>query len=318
MSIDSPEPTPMTTDPAPRQGIEDALPAEQYHAIDACSSSRLKDMELRSPAYAHHRITNPQPSTEAQVRGTATHAAILEPETLEDLFLVGGQCEATKKSTGERCSNKGTVYRDGAWFCGVRGHAPKLEDSGEGDPLGSRIVLPEDVWDDCRRIRDAVQSHPIARALLKREVHREVSVFWGDTKWKTGIACKGRPDIFTGDMVGDVKVSRKASPAQFSDHAARSYLHVQAAFYLAGLEEVGRAPEDFLWIAAQPDAPHEVATYVADAELLRCGREQARRSITRYAKCVETGVWPAYPDTLLTLDSPYWMVRDLFPEECAG
>lgn len=298
---------------APRIGIEDAMPADVYHSIDACSASRLRDLALRSRKYCRYRLEHPTPATDAQKRGTAAHAAILEPETLEGRFLVAEQCHATKKSDGARCSNMGTIFRASGWWCGVKGHAPpQLPDEPPVDP---HRIIARDVWDEVRAIRDAVYSDSAAAALLRREVRRELSAFWIDTTWQTSLPCKLRADIYAGDMVGDVKININAAPGRFEDHIAKSRLHMQAAFYLAGLREVGREPDEFVWIAVEPEAPHEVQVYAAEPETLRCGHEEVRKAIERYAECVRTGVWPGYPGGVLPVALPLWSLRTSFPEE---
>lgn len=307
----------MTAEPsAPRVGIEDALPAADYHAIDSCSASRLRDLASRSPAYARWRVEHPDPpedQTDALKRGTASHLAVLEPHMLEARILVAGQCSATT-GKGERCKSQGSVWRGGAWWCGIRGHAPPpLPD----EPPDPRIVVKQEVWDECRGIRDAVYANAAAANLLRGEVRREMSIFWRDATWGTGLACKGRPDIYAGEIVGDVKVCRQAHRKDWDDHCAGALLNLQASFYLAGLRELGREPEDFAWIAVQPDAPHECTVYVAEPEMLRVGAAETAKAIEVYARCAAAGQWSGYPE-LLPSAPPFWAHRAAFPEEHMG
>lgn len=54
------------------------MPADEYHAIDALSSSGIKNL-LKSPALYKYRKENPMEPTPAMELGTMVHTLILEP-----------------------------------------------------------------------------------------------------------------------------------------------------------------------------------------------------------------------------------------------
>jgi len=62
------------------------VPAETYHAIDACSSTRLKDMG-RSPAYCRYMALNPKPPTAAMAVGSYVDALLLDPDAEDGLAV---------------------------------------------------------------------------------------------------------------------------------------------------------------------------------------------------------------------------------------
>lgn len=141
---------------APTPGLYDGVPEEAYHALDACSNSRLTLLR-RSPAHAKEAIESPTPSTKAQRIGTAAHWAILEPKVYAGRVDAAGQCQATTNK-GSQCSYGGKVRVGGLWYCNR--HAPQDETP---DDL---FVISEDDRDQIDAMQEAVHNHPTAGALV--------------------------------------------------------------------------------------------------------------------------------------------------------
>lgn len=286
------------------------IPADEYHRIDRVSNSRLSWM-ARSPAFCRWNIDHPLTPTPAMRFGSACHYAILEPEKVEDTYLVAGACEAATKA-GSPCTNSGTELIGGAWFCGIHAKSRRPDEPQPADP---REVLSGDEWDRVRAVRDAVHAHPVARALLRQETRREVSMLWTDER--TGLDCKGRIDIYAGETLGDCKITRDAHPHRIERFIANG-THRQAAMYFRGLRALGREASDFVVVAVEPEPPHEVAVYLLDPHAIRTGEEHVRRLLKQYAECVASGSWPGYGRDLQTISVPVWAQREMFPEEYGG
>jgi hypothetical protein len=290
----------------PRLGIVEGMDPALYHAINACSASRLHNLTSRSAAYVKWESENERPQTEALLRGIYVHAAILEPETVESRFVVLGRCEAETKNG--RCGNQGSVLVGGSSFCRVRGHAPATADPNPDQ----RQPVPQDLYDECRAIRDSVLSHPVASALLTRNAKREVSLFWIDKA--TSLPCKARPDLLFGNGIGDVKVTRNAKPGRFPGECANRGHHMRAAFYLSGAREVADHAKRYLFIAVEPDAPYECCVYELHPDALELGAEEAAQAMARYAACMKSGVWPGYSTEPQMVMLPAWyMAREEEP-----
>src|SRR5438552_94275 len=88
------------------------IPARDYHALDACSASRLKDMR-RSVAHCRWSMDNGK-SSPSMVVGSALHAMRLEPETFNAIYCRAELCSAST-AKGGRCSNSGSIRSGGDW-----------------------------------------------------------------------------------------------------------------------------------------------------------------------------------------------------------
>ena len=288
----------------PDIGVHDSVPFETYHRWNLASNSRLTDM-MRSPAYCKYRMTTDREETDALKLGSAAHCAILEPDALEKRYAVAGPCQATLKN-GAPCGVVGSIPTGGKWFCRRKGHAP---DNIEQDDV---IVLSPGMWDAALGIRDSVQRNPAAKALLDRQVRREVSCVWKDED--TGLLCKARPDILAHDLIGDVKTTVNAAPAEFEKHVANYGIHRQAALYMAGMRALDRKVDAFVVIAVQSDPPHESAVYALDPQAIRIGEIQVSRLLYQYKICVEESRWPGFMEGVIPATLPAWYQKQHAPE----
>src|SRR5690606_37137740 len=119
----------------------------------------------------------------ATVFGRAAHTAILEPDLLEERYVVAGQCGATT-SKGERCRATGrTLTPEGRWLCGTH-------DRNATRVVGKEVISLED-YRRCAAIREAVTKHPRVAAIVNAGGMAEVSMVWQ----QEGVLCKGRPDF---------------------------------------------------------------------------------------------------------------------------
>lgn len=178
-------------------------------------------------------------------------------------------------------------------------------------------VLSVDTYNQLLAMRDMVMAHPGARALLtgcNGEAVAEASVYWTDEK--TGETCRCRPDFWRADgIIVDLKTTRDASQEGFAKSLSQYRYHVQAPWYMDGLQaafEAGHfpegwaAPKAFVFLAVENTAPYAVATYVIDAESFEIGRQQYRADLDRLAECKRTGIWPGYGDSLQMIGVPQW------------
>jgi hypothetical protein len=295
---------------AEANGLHANIPAEEYHAIDRCSNSRLSLLK-RSPAHAKQAIDEgPTPSTKSQRIGTATHTAVLEPELAVEAFDVAEQCSATTNS-GSQCSYSGKVRRSGDWYCGT--HDPGEEEAG---PAYDGLVVSEDQHESICRMRDSVHTHPAASELLacggRPELtalfdHADVDTATGEVRSK--LACKARIDYVHpgGNALVDLKTTRDASKEAFQrDVWNRGYFR-QLAFYRYALATLGRCDLARAYIVAvEKKAPFAVAVYELTKTTLRAGWRQLEDLLATYAQCERTGNWPGYSREAQELELPHW------------
>jgi exodeoxyribonuclease VIII len=154
----------------------------------------------------------------------------------------------------------------------------------------------------------SVFRHPAAAMLLALPGKAETTWMWNDEA--TGLQCKCRPDWLTddGSLIVDLKTTEDASPAGFRKSIANWRYHVQASWYLDGLEHAtDNRPEQFIFICVEKKPPHAVAVYAADAEMIAQGQITAARDLQQLADCKAADAWPGYSDQIETISLPPWM-----------
>lgn len=176
---------------------------------------------------------------------------------------------------------------------------------------GATPILRAD-YEAAQAMRDAVYAHSVARELFREGV-AELSGWWRDEP--TDIGLRFRPDWLT-EMDGqpvcvDLKTTISADPAEFVRSVAKFGYHLQASFYLAGLDAHAISDARFLIVAVEKQAPYPVSVIELDTEAITEGRRLMRRAIDLYARCIEAGVWPAYGDDITLISLPTWALSEM-------
>jgi exodeoxyribonuclease VIII len=157
----------------------------------------------------------------------------------------------------------------------------------------------------------AVLGHPAAALLLGMAGEAETTHMW--TEPTTGLQCKCRPDWISedGGIVVDLKTTEDASPREFRRSIAKWRYHVQAGWYMAGIEAAyGKRPSGFIFIAVEKKPPFAVGVYAADEQMIERGYETAMRDLQTLAECKASGRWPAYSDRIEPISLPAWMTGE--------
>jgi hypothetical protein len=173
---------------------------------------------------------------------------------------------------------------------------------------GTRTVISREDADLVGKITEGVFKHPAASSLLGLPGKAESSLFWTDAE--TGLECKCRPDYLLNDgsTIVDLKTTESASPADFMQSIAKWRYHVQAAWYLHGVEQAtGKRPEQFVFLCVEKRPPFACAVYVAAPEMVQIGWDTARANLNRLAECMAADAWPGYSDQVELINLPAWM-----------
>jgi exodeoxyribonuclease VIII len=250
-----------------------------YHEAPALGSTDLKNL-LRSPAHYQAAKSAPMASEALRV-GTLVHECILEPDTWALRRDIPDINKRTKKGKEEL-----------AKFYEVAGEEGWLP------------VEPKDRA-LCEGMRDSAMQHRLVRAVLESAERREQSCFWVDQ-----VDCKARFDGLAEGLVLDLKTTQDASPGAFRSAVARYGYHVQAAHYCAGAHAVTGEWPDYAILAVEKTAPYACAVYTLDEDALAIGAQRRDEAIGRYIQCQQTGLWPAYPETVTTLSLPNWAKQE--------
>ena len=243
--------------------IDAGMSNAAYHARPEVSASRLKTIDIKSPAHA----LVPVKETPAMRFGTLAHCAVLEPETLADHYR--------------------TVEGD-------RRRSAVRDEIAAAEEIGFEVITPAD-RDRALRVSDAVRALPDACRLIEgASAQIEVSHFWIDPA--TGLACRARPDLVAQGVCVDLKTTRDASPDGFGRAAASLAYPIQAAHYLEGLAQTGEGRLDFAFIAVETEPPFAAAIYDVTCEILAEGQARRALALRRLARTQHEDHAPAYPE----------------------
>jgi hypothetical protein len=259
----------------------------EYHAHPAISKSHL-DQVAKSPLHYWARYLDPNrvvpEPTPAMAIGSAVHTHVLELDQWDARYV----------------SAPDGIDR--------RTKAGKAEWEAFTTAATGRTVLPKADADLVMRMAHSVFSHPAAAMLLALPGKAETTHMWTDAA--TGLECKCRPDWLTDDgrLMVDLKTTEDASPRGFAKSIAQWRYHVQASWYLDGIEQAtGTRPEQFLFLCVEKKAPYAVAVYAADAEMIAAGAHTAARDLDVLATCKAANAWPGYSDQIEPISLPPWM-----------
>ena len=301
------------------------MPAADYHATKALGHSALLKL-LRSPAHYQEYVTTPHEATAAMSFGTALHAAVLEPDAfvaeyaifnetlLEGSLQSADDYKAAAEALGIKVSKMKKDEIKEAIKAADTESKFKFREDVTAELYQGKIILTPEQMDAIQTITGNISKHFRAAKHLSRGV-AERSAFWQDAE--TGVLCKCRPDWLVEDESGqivailDVKTTKDSSIGGFSKSIANFGYDVQAAYYTDGLKSVIGKELPFLFLAVESDAPHNVALYRADPEMMEVGRKKCRAGLMLMKWCQESGQWPGYQpggeEELISL--PVWAVK---------
>ena len=257
----------------------DQLSNAEYHAGPGISCTGLKKIAV-SPS---HYKNGDHKQTAAMFMGSATHSAILEPESFAKQYV-------TMPAGKDRRS---TEYK-----------ALAAE-------YGADNVLSVADSHQIQMMQNAVRANPVAHKWLYQEQGRnELSVYAKDPE--TGVLVRCRFDrLLDRGFSPDMKTTTDASPRGFSNAIAKYGYAFQAAFYLDTYYwATGTKLESFGFIAVESKAPYNVMCYRLDDESIEIGRSQYRSALNTYAECLESGVWNGYEGFAeeMLIGLPNWQI----------
>jgi len=246
-----------------------------YHKDPAISASMLKVMAKHgAKAYwnSFHNSDRPErKTTPALVLGSLTHAAILEPDDLENQFTV----------VSSRTTKKGK------------------EEAVEAETKGITPVTG-DQWELAMAMRESVYREKEATDLLATGAAEKS---WWSVDESTSLDIKARSDWFTGNTIVDLKTSRSgAAPKEFAKAVANFGYHIQAAHYL---ETTGASR--FLFLVVQSEWPFDVGLYELDKQSIDLGYKERRQALDQISECQISDHWPSHSESgVQSLTLPRW------------
>jgi exodeoxyribonuclease VIII len=267
-----------------KPGIHENIPFEDYLKIEATSVSTLTPFR-RSKLHGRYAIENARKDTPSMKQGRAVHCALLEPKEFENRYCLVRKIDR-------------------------RTNAGKAEYAAMEAEAGERELLSEDEWDYAQNAANAVREHKTGQILLDGMLS-EVTIMW-DRPDMEAFRCKGRLDGLNTDIpaIVELKTTQDASAEAFARQIFTLSYYVKAAWYLDGLQALGRPVGDFVFIAVESLPPHGVGFYRLTDEVIELGRKEAKRCLTAY---LDSFINPkeGYGDTIKDIAIPQWALNTL-------
>lgn len=210
--------------------------------------------------------------------GSLCHTLTLQPETFADQYAMTHLDLRTKD---------GKLWR-------------------ESLPEGVQPISVAD-YEKAQMMADAVRDHPQARVLFAGENYTaEKAIFW---EWN-GVECKAKPDIVTEvqgrRFIVDLKTTESVEPDAIAKSIAKWGYHRQAAWYLLGMESIGKPCAGFLFAFVEKAYPHLVTMCQLDAAALERGLQECARAVEILKECRASGKWPCYTREIIEISLPRW------------
>lgn len=296
-------------------GIKQGLSFDEYAAAPGANASTLTHMWQTTPLHVRARLLEAPASTVSQERGWLVHIAALEPARYEAEVTVAPKVDRRTKV----------------------GKAEWAEHLAAAE--GRKVITAEDDY-EVRAMASALRRHPTAGAILSGAAAAEVSLFWTHA-FEDGrtVPCKARLDLIgqlnNWPVIADVKTTKDASRRSFERSVHAFGYHIQAAHYLAGLEQIAPVPampvpcacdvchhgdpihapiptkveRRFMFLCVETEPPYAVAVYEVDDDALVEGERVRQQMLSRWEECLRTGEWPGYPDGAELVSLPAWAFK---------
>lgn len=265
-------------------GVKSDMSDRDYHADASLSASGAKLLLPPScPAKFRERMDNPPEPKPHFDFGHVVHALVLGKGA--DLAVIDAPDWRGKYAREAR---------------------DKAHAGGQIPVLASEYAVAETM---CHEVR----CHPVAGDLMA-DGDAETSLFATDPD--TGVKLRARPDWMTQQdgrlYLLDLKTCADANPATFGRTAEKWGYYLQFAWYVAvvRLLELDDSPA-FLFVCVEKEPPHLVSVCELDMDAYLLGRKHMRQAINTYQRCIQTGQWPGYDNTIHSISLPPWAVSEL-------
>lgn len=275
----------VTAAPIFATGVYD-MPAEEYHRDPVpggslSSTGARKLLAPSCPALFRHWQQNPQPPKREFDFGHAAHK-----------FVLGDGPEIFSVPFDDWKSKAAREQRDYAYSIGV-------------------VPLLEHEVAQVHEMADALRRHPVASALFSPERGKpEQTLIWRDEE--TGVWRRARldwlPDPTGGRLIaGDYKTANSADLDSIQRSVYKFGYHMQAAWYLDGLQALGFADfPAFVFVFQEKTPPYLITVIELDVVAQRIGRERNRKALEIYRDCTAADHWPGHATDIELIALPGW------------
>lgn len=280
-----------------------SLTAEDYHGDPAESPSLSSSIAhlicSTSPkhAWAAHPRLNPAFKRQEEQHfdiGTAAHWLLLQGDTADVVTVVEADDWRTKTAKEQR---------DAARAAG-------------------RLPLLAKHWDAVQAMVAAAREQLAALdvdPIPFTDGKAEQTLVWEEPG---GVICRSRVDWLRDDLIAidDYKsAGRSANPEKWSRSLFDHGYDVSAAFYLRGVQALTGMVPDWRWVVQETSPPYALVVVAPGPDVVTMARKKVAYAINVWRRCLETGIWPAYPTRVCWAELPPWEeTRWLLKEEREG
>ncbi len=259
-----------------RQGITN----ESYHGSPELGRSVAWALNTTCPYKVKYDMDHPRESTPALAIGNAFHTATLEPGKFDDEVAV-------KPTEIDGKGSKTKHYREA------------FELMKKNEP--GKIWLNTSDYDLVLDMASAALDNPVLKTYLS-----EVDAIVEGTGYfdMEGAECKVRPDLYLpgAGVVIDLKSTMDASEWGFKKSVRQFGYAFQACWYMHALRMMGEKPKQFIFVAVENSPPFVTKCWTIAERDIDAQFTSIEKACRTWAKCQETGVWPAYGDEVGKID----------------
>jgi hypothetical protein len=223
-------------------------------------------------------------------------------------------------------------------------HVAREDRSNEWDTVDGTFVvdgqaeieqISESKADKIDQMLLRLKQHPTAYMLLFDLIglNEATIVFTYSDDGDLSVPAKARIDRIVqhdtfGLMTVDYKTTRNAQPGphEFGRSIERGRYDMQGEFYMNAARSQGIPARAHAIVAQEKEPPYAVSVqvlpgegydYVQDNTVpdLQAASEDVKRALRQYVQCVQTGNWPAYPDSPTMAEVPAYADAGTFRED---
>jgi hypothetical protein len=237
------------------------------------------------------------PSTPAHYRWWADH-----PKAPTAAMILGGAVHAIRLGTADLAIFDGASWTSKAGKEFLAAHDP---DGDEAPILASDVPA-------ARAMAQALRDHPIVSlGLTGGAPERALFARHADE----GVWLRGKVDYLAQGAGGrlvitDIKTAEHADEESFSKAGGDLGYDVQAAGYEYLARTLGLGQKvTVIFAVVEKTPPYLVAVHEFHPDDIETAREAHAVAVRRFARCLESGRWPGYPNRINRVSLPPWAVR---------
>lgn len=250
---------------------------DEYHSSTAYSRSQLLTLAKTPYHFWYEHLSGratPKEETEALIVGSALHTLILEPHLFEHSFAVLPKLDRRTKE-------------------GKKDYELFITEN------PNQKILTQEQFDKINSIKSHIMEHDVVPILLKDSVY-EQSLFWTDKD--TGLQFKARPDIWSKNMIMDLKSTDDSSLLRFKASAYKYGYYLQAAMLYEACMALDKPFKLFVILAIEKKEPYVPSVFIIKGEALDFGLEQFDFYKKQLYHCLKSNRWSAF--SIHELDVP--------------